>query len=43
MGGKGGGAKGKLDYNPKTSLAEDHQILRFRSEADYAVALRGDP
>lgn len=37
-------AKGELDYDPETfSLAEDHQVLRFRSEGDCAAVLRGGP
>lgn len=36
--------KRKLDYDYETFyLADDHQILRFRSEGDCAAILRGGP
>lgn len=36
-------AKEKLDYNPVETfvLVEDHQILRFHLEGDYAAAFKG--
>lgn len=36
--------KTKLDYDPKVfPIAEDHLILRFRSEKDYSMVMKGGP